>query len=326
MLYLLGAGSAYPANTISNTLLEELGRGFSADQVQQETGIISRGTVLDLGYLRETGNAEVWSAPKATQIAASELGYQAALQAIERAGISPEAIGLVIGESSTPIETTPSEGQRVANRLNLRCPAYDVTGNCSSFALHVETLLGWRDQALPEYVLCVYSNTPTTRINYRDGKEGWYGGDAGAAVVLSSRKESSIVIRDAYASVNPAVSDAAVFETLGHFSMRTEFLAEYVEPKGDEMLMRAVDTNKLKLSHIGVIPEQFSQRSVQEGVQRHSLRPEGVFSTVEKRGYSFGSMPASVLADHWNTMRAGDKIVAVTAGCGFSFGYVYLTA
>lgn len=326
VLNLLGAGSAYSAQNVTNGLLEQAGRGFSAAEIEIETGFTARSSVLDPEYIRRTGNAEVMEALGAATASSNDLGFQASKMALERAGITAEAIGLVIGESSTPVETTPSEAQRIASKLDLRCPAYDVVTGCSAFALHMQALLSWRPETLPDYVLCVYVNTPTTRVDYREGKAGWYVGDAAAAVVVSTRHEAPLKVHDALAIIEPAYSDAAVFETLGHFRMRPDFLSEFVEPKADEMYRQAIQKHNIPSSSLRCAPVQFTARMPLEFAQRHSLTSDRVLRNTTPHGYSFSSSPVSVIADNWNSFRGGDRIVVLTAGCGFSYGYVYLTA
>lgn len=326
MLYLLGAGAAYPATSITNDFLEEVGSGVRAAWIDENVGIRQRSSVMSLDYIRTSGNLDVVASAAAIQTSTTELGYRAALAAIERAGIKPEEIGLVIGESSTPIETTPSEGQRVANRLGLRCPAYDVFGSSGSFVLQLDTLMSWRPESLPEYILCVSANSPTTHVNYRQGNERIYFGDAGAAVVLSPRKEGRLRINDTFFACNPGLGDILCIENFGHAEMREDLLSEFIEPKTDEMLGRAIEGNKLKSSAVKFIGTQLSVPMLDAIGQRHGIMPVHQMRNVAERGYSFGSSAVSVLADSWDEIRSGDTIVVALSGAGFCFGFAHLIA
>lgn len=324
MLYLLGAGAAYPETTITNDFLEEVGAGVRASAIREQFGIEQRSSILSLDYIRNTGNLDVVASTAAIQMPTTDLGYKAALQAIERAGIKAEEVGLVIGESSSPIETTPSEGQRVANRLGLRCPAYDVFGSSGSFVLQLDILMSWRPETLPDYILCVSSNSPTTHVNYREGDERVFFGDAGAAVILSPRKEGKLRVTDTFFACNPGFSDLMCIENFGHAEMRADIVAEFIEPKTDEMLGRVIERNKAKASKLKFIGTQISVPMLDAIGQRHGIEPDHQLRNVAKRGYTFGSSAASVLADSWDEVRSGDALAVALSGAGFCFGCAHL--
>src|SRR5690606_9733170 len=96
------------------------------------------------------------------------LGAEAARMAIAQAGISKDDIGLVIANCCTPVQTTPSEAQRIACELEIVKPAYDVFTACPAFALHMDYLNSMKEEKLPDYILCVSTATLTQHVNYND--------------------------------------------------------------------------------------------------------------------------------------------------------------
>ena len=96
MLYIHGVGHFHPENEITNQFLEELDIGTSDDWIMERTGIRSRRTVLDLGYIRETKNRDVRAVDDAALYSNVELGRRAAEEAIRRAGIDRSEIGMVV--------------------------------------------------------------------------------------------------------------------------------------------------------------------------------------------------------------------------------------
>lgn len=326
MLYLLGAGAAYPPNRITNDLLEEVSSGLRADAIFEFTGIETRSTVLSLDYIRSTGNADVFQASAALEISTSELGFRAAQQALERAGIAPAQVGLVLGESSTPIETTPSEAQRIANRFELKCPAYDVFGSSGSLALHLHTLSSWRSEVLPDYILCVYSNTPTTRTNYRNGMSSAHFGDAGAAVVLSPRVQGKFSVIDAGFETQPGFSDVLTVSTLGHIDVREGLSSEFIEPQADRALKLAIERLGVPASSVKCIGPQFRASLLSDLEQRNGVAPAYGLRNLRERGYAFGSSAPSVVADYWDDFRSGDNVALALAGAGLCSGFVCLKA
>ena len=64
-VFLHGLGHAHPQVEITNRFLEDLDIGTSDAWILERVGIRSRRTVLPLDYIRETRNANPWTALEA---------------------------------------------------------------------------------------------------------------------------------------------------------------------------------------------------------------------------------------------------------------------
>src|SRR6187402_3410134 len=102
MLYLHGVGHFHPENEIDNAFLESLDIGTNDAWIVSRVGIKCRRTVLPLDYIRATKNKDLRAAQEAALYTNAETGRRAALMAIERAGIKPEDIGLVVAGGCSP--------------------------------------------------------------------------------------------------------------------------------------------------------------------------------------------------------------------------------
>jgi len=127
-LYVIGVGHAFPEGRITNDALKENGISVSSDNSSLDF-VAERATTLPLFYITETKNIDTWVARSVAQQNASDLGAQAARLALERAGLTSENIGLILGDCNTPIETTPGEAQRIIAEQRGFCAA--VVSNCS---------------------------------------------------------------------------------------------------------------------------------------------------------------------------------------------------
>jgi 3-oxoacyl-[acyl-carrier-protein] synthase-3 len=96
MLYLHGIGHFHPETVITNRFLEELGIGTDEAWILERVGIRERRTVLSLDYIRRTKNCDVRAAHEASIYRNAETAAAAAQMAIERAGLKPGDIGLVL--------------------------------------------------------------------------------------------------------------------------------------------------------------------------------------------------------------------------------------
>lgn len=68
-----------------------------------------------------------------------------------------DSIDFIIGDSATPLELTPSEGQRIAGAVGLKKPTYDLQAGSASFSAACDYLLK-SHKNLPNRTLWVSSN------------------------------------------------------------------------------------------------------------------------------------------------------------------------
>lgn len=114
------------------------------------------------------------------------MGSMAAKQAIERAGIDPKDIGLIIDSTITSDFFTPSAAcilQRETGAVN--AAAFDLGAACSGFVYAVDTACRFlaTDDSL-KYVLVAANENLSYITNYKDRSSCVLFGDGAAAVIL----------------------------------------------------------------------------------------------------------------------------------------------
>src|ERR1700750_130191 len=155
MLYFHGFGHFHPENEVDNAFLESLDIGTNDKWIVERVGIKSRRSVLPLDYIRTTKNKDIRAAPEPALYSNAETGRRAALMAIERAGIKPSDIGMVVAGGCSPDTCIPAEAGRVAKLLGINVPSFDLHAACSTFGAQVNFLSNMRPETLPDYVLLV---------------------------------------------------------------------------------------------------------------------------------------------------------------------------
>src|SRR3954463_6700749 len=140
MIYFHGFGHFHPENQVDNAFLESLDIGTNDRWIVERVGIENRRTVLPLDYIRSTKNKDLRAAQEAALYSNAETGRRAAAIAIERAGIKPSDIGMVIAGGCSPDACIPAEAGRVAKLLGIQVPAFDLHSACSTFGAQVHFL------------------------------------------------------------------------------------------------------------------------------------------------------------------------------------------
>jgi 3-oxoacyl-[acyl-carrier-protein] synthase-3 len=162
-----GTGSFTPSKVVTS---EELANklGSNVDWIYSNLGIVER---------RIAGEDEF----------SSDLGAQAAKNAIESAGLAPNDIDLIIVATATPDRRAPSTACLIQEKLGVsnRCPAFDMNAVCSGF-LYAMTL-GFQliESRAYRNVLVVGVDT-FSKITDWNRRDCVFFGDGAGAVVLQS--------------------------------------------------------------------------------------------------------------------------------------------
>ena len=323
MLKIVSAGAAFPAQHISTQLLLELQPALGSNPALKSCGVELRPTILDLTYLRETKNVDVWQSKQHLAQSANEIAVQAAQLCLERARIKPEEIGLIIGETGTPFETTPSEAQRVGKALGIKIPAYDVAAGSSSLIHYLALIDSWKEESRANYTLCVSTHTPTQRINYSQGVEGAYFGDASCAMLLSSRHDGGLGLRDVHFEMEYLDYDPICFPTYGSGCLDPS-AARVLGDRMQRMLKQALTKHALDPRRLRFIGNQIDLSLLKQAAEANGIAPSNLLTNLEQRGFSLCASSLGVLSDKWNDFARGDLLLVAEAGASFGMGYAVL--
>ena len=322
MLSIIGIASAYPENVIHNEDLGRIQGGRSSEELAKNTSIKARRTSLPLSYLHACGNSDIWKAPASAQINPTQLGMNAVKEALASCNESVGTLGLILGDCSTPLETTPGEGQRIAAGLGIKGKAFDICACSCALSAHLDALNRWREEMVPEVTVCVSTNVPTQNIDYKEGVEGYLFGDAASAVVVSTSRRGALRVEDAwYTSENEQLSFLRIglYDPMKLGELPTE---DWIGRRVSAVAKRIEGLSSLRNLKV-ILPPLF------EGVCKDMLSREGVrnlscWSNAELCGDSLGSYSACVLAERWNEVDSDTNILILQVGPGASFGSVLL--
>ena len=317
MLHILGVGAAYPSTTLSDEVIRELVGECPNAAFLARTGTVMRKSSLPLDYIRQTKNQDVLGRRAAALESPTDLAMRATHMALERAGIKAEQLGLVIGDCVTPYQTTPSEGQRVAGRLGLKVPAYDITCGPAALSLLLETILNWNSDRLPEYILCISSNTPTQHVHFREGAlEPWIFGDAAGAIVLSTKATGKLSLVESYLKKDSA--QKPVLEIDRHVALLTDRMM----PKNEvvqlvaQMNKRFSEHHKVASDRLTIIGPELYGGDLKNSTREIGVENDRLLTSATETGFALGSSAFCSLSGLWNKINPGDHVLAVHAGDG----------
>ena len=317
MLFVLGAGSFAPEQLLTEQLLRELGVVPAGDG----SAGLKRPTTLNLELLRTNKNGDLQQALQTASPTCTDMGEHAARQAIERAGISVDQIGLVLGDCATPVEVTPAEGQRVAGRLGLKVPAYDMYSCNGICPTQLSVLSTWKRERLPRYVLCVSTNAPTQRIDYSKGSEGWYFGDGASACVLSAEDCRGLELIWEQFSVDASLKPATEIDTLGYL-VKTEVQRDAAREQARKIFANLAGDSRVSadLTQATLFWSLADAALQQEILSAVDVKPGQVVNRETAEACMLGSSSFYGLAQQWDSFEDGQMVGVLIANGTINYG------
>lgn len=318
-LHLHGLGHFHPENEITNQFLVDLDIGTTNEWILERVGIRSRRTVLPLDYIRTTKNQDVRAAQEATIYTNAEIGRRAAEMAIARAGISVDAIGMVLAGGSTPDTVCPAEACNIANLLGLEVPAFDVNSACTSFFALLQVLDMAHPDKLPEFVLVVSPEGFTRTVDYSDRSTAVLWGDAAAAAVISSRVPGRAEVLGFAIESSPSGSDKVVVPRTGHFRQEGRAVQMFAIRRSVQAIERLRKGFAQEGRPFHFVGHQANLRMLEAVCRQCGVPPELHHSNVEDFGNTGAASGPSVVSIHWDEFGANDDVALVGVGSGLTW-------
>lgn len=168
-LQILGTGRALPDHITTNDDLAKI-----VDTNDQ--WIVSRTGIRERRFAQGEENL-------------TQFAVEAARKALEKAGVSPEDIGLCLMATVTPDCVTPAQACLVHQALHLAedCPAFDLSAGCTGFLYEMETAAALLPRMNRPYALLIGGELLSRIVDMSDRSTCILFGDGvGAAVVKST--------------------------------------------------------------------------------------------------------------------------------------------
>jgi len=320
MVYLHGLGHFHPENVVSNAFLEELDIGTNEEWILERVGIFTRRTVLSLDYIRTTKNSDQRAALEAAEYNNAQIGALAARMALERAGLSPEDIGMVISGSSAQDHLTPAEASTVAGELNIDVPCFDVNSACSSFGMDVHILSMMKPEALPPFVLIVNPETLTKSVDYTDRSIAVLFGDGCAAAVVSTREPSRAVFLSSFCDSKPTAWEKVVIPRMGYFRQDGHAVQGFAIRKTTDSIRTLQSVYPINR----FVGHQANLGMLRTACERTGIVEDQHWHNVEHFGNTGCSGAPAVLSQHWDDFSPGDHVAVCVVGGGLTWVHTLL--
>ena len=318
-LRIAGVGYSVPEAVVTNEDLTKL-YDTSDEWIFSRTGIKERRLV--------SGNED-----------ALGLGIEAAKRALDKSGIKPEDIELIVVASSAPPQLYPAIGCRIQAALGIpnNIPAFDITAACSGLIYALSIARGYIASGMYKNILLVATDNNSRLLDWSDRTCSILFRDGAGAMVVTASDDGvddiiSIDIRSDGSigdiiQLNLQGKNCPLVEQReeGHqfiqmngkevYRFVARVLPEYVEKLIADAGMKAEDIDYL-------IPHQANLRIIQAVQERLGYSDEKVVTNIKYYGNtSAASIPlAMVEGVEKGKVKLGSTAILTGFGAGMTWG------
>ena len=328
---LVSVGTHFPETVVTNDDLEKL-MDTSDEWIRQRTGIEERRWV-----------------PEDDPTSASDLGAEAAKVALERAGLQPSDVDLIIFGSLSPDVVFPGTGCYVQAKLGIEeVPALDIRQQCSAFPYGLSIADAYIRTGMYRRILMVGSEVQSKALDIRTrGRDMTvlFGDGAGAVVIEAFEapddlRECESVVFGCDLGADGSFADDLVFRSPGTSNRRwnpRELIDEietYPWMKGKIVFVNAVkrmpqtiqktlDAHGFTFDDVDLfLLHQANARISDKCAEVMGVPREKVFDTIQKYGNTTAAtIPIGIdEAIQAGKLEKGMLVATGAFGAGFTWG------
>ena len=313
-----GVGSYVPERILTNADLEKM-VDTSDEWITTRTGIKQRRLAAKEEFT-------------------SDLGAQASLRAMQKAGIAADQIDLIIVATITPDMPFPSTAALIQQKLGAhRAAAFDLEAACAGFIYALEVAQQFIMSRTYDTVLVVGAEKLSSIVDWRDRNTCVLFGDGAGAAILRNRPDSHGLLT----AVMGADGRKADLLFMAGGGSRCPASIEsvngrmhYLRMEGKETFKNAVqamqtaavealqrceiDISRIKL----IIPHQANVRIIHAVAERLGAKSEQLFINLHKFGNTSAASVAIALDEAVQSGRVqpGDLLLLIVFGAGLTWG------
>lgn len=272
--------------------------------------------------------------------ASSDMAAAAVSQLLEKKGINPLDIDLVIIGTVTPDYPFPSTANVVCDKVGMKNAwGYDLIAACSGFIYALSTGAQFIETGRYKKVLVVGVDKMTSILDYQDRTTCVIFGDGAGAVLLEPNEEGNgiidfilrsdgsgrqYLIQPAGGSVNPP-SHQTVEDRMHFVKQEGKQVFKFAVTNMAEVSAEIMEKNNLTSEDVDwLVPHQANLRIIDATANRMGLPKEKVMINIQKYGNTTAGTLPLCLWDYESQLKKGDTLILSAFGGGFTWGAVYL--
>ena len=277
---------------------------------------------------------------KGEGIGSSYMGARAVINLLDKTGVDPMEIAVVICATVTPDMFFPSTGNLIADQAGCKNAfAFDVSAACSGFLFALTTGAKFIEAGTSKKVIVVGADKMSSIVDYTDRSTCPLFGDAAAAVLLEANTEGfgvvdSILHSDGSgemqlymkaggsrypASVETVQNNWHTIMWDGHAVFKAAV------SKMSDVSVEMMERHNLKGEDIRfLVPHQANLRIIDATARRMGITQDKCMINIDRNGNTTAATIPSCLCDYESQLRKGDNLILSAFGGGYTWGATYV--
>ncbi len=307
---IIGTGSYLPEQVRTNADLEKI-VDTSDEWIVTRTGIRER---------RIAGPHET----------VDSMGYQAALRAIEMAGIDKQQIGMIVVATTSATHAFPSAACQIQSMLGIKgCPAFDVAAACAGFTYALSVVDQYVKSGAVQYALVIGSDVLARTLDPQDRGTIILFGDGAGAVVVGASEEPGIISTHLHADgsygelLTLPNHDRVVPENPIYLTMSGNEVFKVAVTELAHIVDETLAANQLDRSSLDwLVPHQANLRIISATAKKLGMSMDNVVVTLDRHGNTSAASVPSALdeAVRDGRIKPGHLVLLEAFGGGFTWG------
>jgi 3-oxoacyl-[acyl-carrier-protein] synthase III len=302
----LGMGKYVPEKVLTNHDLEKM-VDTSDEWIRTRTGIEERRIADD-------------------QTNTSDMAYEAAKEALEKAELTGADIDLILVATVTPDYGFPSVASLIQDKLKAtNAAAMDLSAACAGFIYGMVTAKQFIENKVYKNVLVVGVEKLSKITNWEDRNTAVLFGDAAGAAIIGTVPEGKGILSFELGSDGSKAKE--LFQDGPHIYMNGREVFKFAVRQMGESAVNVVEKAGFTKEDIDyLIPHQANIRIMEASRQRLDLPDEKMIKTVHKYGNTSSSSIPLALCDalEEGKIKENDLLVLVGFGGGLTWGALTL--
>jgi 3-oxoacyl-[acyl-carrier-protein] synthase-3 len=276
-------------------------------------------------------------------VGTSDLAKEASLEAIRRAGLTPEDIDLIVVGTVTPDMLFPSTACLLQHKIGAsHAWGFDVSAACSAFAYSLTVGSQLIAAGSVKYALIVGADVMSSILDYTDRTTCVLFGDGAGAVVLGRSDGDAMGILDfvheidgsggaalcmpAGGSLRPA-SHETVDKRMHFVKQDGQTVFKFAVRRTGDLCERLLKRNGVTADEIDLfVSHQANRRIIEAVAERVGVDRSKVIINIERFGNTTaGTIPLALNdAVEQGRLKKGDLVLVASVGAGFTVGAILL--
>jgi 3-oxoacyl-[acyl-carrier-protein] synthase-3 len=314
-------GGYVPDYVLTNTQLEKM-VDTTDEWIQTRTGIRERRILKGEG------------------LGTSDMAVFAVKELLQKRGIDPMEIELVICATTTPDMQFPATANIISDKAGMQAAfGYDISAACSGFLYALTTGAQFIESGRHKKVLVIGGDKMSSILNYEDRTTCIIFGDGAGCVLLepdtkgyglldsvlkSDGAGRAFLHQKAGGSAKPATVET-VMNKEHYVYQEGQTVFKFAVKNMADAAADIMERNNLTADSVTwLVPHQANKRIIDATRERMGLDPEKVMINIERFGNTTNGTLPLCLWEWEKQLKRGDNVVLAAFGGGFTWGATYI--